>query len=108
MILENESLSPQDKATVKNCLARMKKGIEQKIPPMQSFESGIRNIFLQYDSDKGGVITINELNALCLGVGVPLERKYTMRIMKTIDKDNSGTISLEELSNYIQGKKTLN
>jgi len=40
-------------------------------------------------------------------VGVPLERKYTMRIMKFIDKGGDGTISLEELSGYIQGKKTV-
>lgn len=105
MILENDVLTAQDKNTIKNCLARLKKGIEQKIPPMMSFESGIRNIFIQYDKDKGGFITINELNSLCLGVGVPLERKYTMRIMKMIDKDGSGTISLEELSNYILGNK---
>lgn len=43
------------------------------------------------------MITINELNNLCLGVGVPLERKYTLRIMKALDKDNTRTISLEEL-----------
>lgn len=107
MILENETLTPADKNTVKNCLARLKKGIEGKIPPMMSFESGIRNIFNQYDKDKTGMITINELNSLCLGVGVPLERKYTMRIMKTIDRDNTGTISLEELSNFIEGKKSV-
>lgn len=107
MILETAELSAQDKATVKNCLSRLKAGLMQKCPPMMSLDAGIRNIFNQYDKDKGGFITINELNALCLGVGVPLERKYTMRIMKFIDKGGDGTISLEELSGYIQGKKSV-
>lgn len=53
------------------------------------------------------MITINELNGLCLGVGVPLERKYTMRIMKYIDKDESGHLSLEELADFILAKKTI-
>jgi len=73
-----------------------------------NLESGIDNIFKQYDKDRTGLITINELNALCLGVGVPLERKYTMRIMKALDADGSNTISLEELKNYVVGKKNVN
>jgi len=41
-------------------------------------------------------------------VGVPLERKYTMRIMAALDTDGSSTISLDELKNYIVGKKQVN
>jgi len=73
-----------------------------------NLETGIDNIFRQYDRDHSGLITINELNSLTLGVGVPLERKYTMRIMRALDTDNSGHISLEELKNYIVGKKQIN
>lgn len=72
-----------------------------------NLETGIDNIFKQYDKDRTGMITINELNSLCLGVGVPLERKYTMRIMKCLDQDGSNTISLDELKCYIVGKKQL-
>lgn len=75
MILEFDELSEQDKLVIKNCLAKMKHGILQKMPPTMSEDSALRNLFLQYDSDKTGFITINELNSLCLGVGVPLERK---------------------------------
>jgi len=73
-----------------------------------NLETGIDNIFKQYDKDKSGQITINELNSLCLGVGVPLERKYTMRIVKALDNDGTGSISLEELKHYIVGKKQVN
>lgn len=73
-----------------------------------NLETGIDNIFKQYDKDRTGVITINELNSLCLGVGVPLERKYTMRIMKALDVDGSNAISLEELKHYVTGKKQVN
>lgn len=75
MILENPELTDADKATIKSCLMRLKAGILQKIPPTMDLENGIRNIFRQYDKEKSGKMTINELNALCLGVGVPLERK---------------------------------
>jgi len=53
------------------------------------------------------MITINELNSLCLGVGVPLERKYTMKIFKAIDTENSGTISLTELVELINSNKII-
>jgi len=75
LILENDDLTSQDKIIVSNCLTKLKGGLLQKVPPTIQLEAGIRNIFLEYDKDKSGMITINELNALCLGVGVPLERK---------------------------------
>jgi Ca2+-binding EF-hand superfamily protein len=108
MVLENPELTASDKTIIKNCLYRLKSGILQKVPPTMNLETGIDNIFKQYDKDRTGVITINELNSLCLGVGVPLERKYTMRIMKALDQDSSNTISLEELKFYVTGKKQVN
>jgi Ca2+-binding EF-hand superfamily protein len=108
MVLENEELTATDKNIIKNCLYKLKAGILQKVPPTMNLETGIDNIFRQYDKDKTGSIQINELNSLCLGVGVPLERKYTMRIMKALDSDGSSTVSLEELKHYIVGKKHIN
>lgn len=101
MILENPELTATDKTVIKNCLYKLKAGILQKVPPTMNLETGIDNIFRQYDKDRTGVITINELNSLCLGVGVPLERKYTMRIIKALDNDNSQSISLEELKHTV-------
>jgi len=75
LTLENEELTATDKNIIKNCLYKLKSGILQKVPPTMNLETGIDNIFKQYDKDKTGQITINELNSLCLGVGVPLERK---------------------------------
>jgi len=82
MMTESEELTPGDKIAIRQNLNRLKSGAMQKIPPMMSFESGLRNIFLQFDKDRTGFITINELNVMCLKLGVPLERKYTMNIMK--------------------------
>lgn len=60
-------------------------------------DSGIRNVFKKFDKDGSGKININELHALCIAVGVPMDRKYTLSIMKRIDKDNNELISLDEL-----------
>lgn len=97
MITEFKELTAEDKRIVDGCLRRLHNGVLQKIPVTQSLDSGIRNIFMQYDRDKSGKMTINELNNFCLGIGVPLERKYTMRIMKQLDRDNNQWISLQEL-----------
>jgi len=72
-----------------------------------SQEAGIRNLFLQFDKEKNGYFTLNEINALCLGMGVPLERKYTMRILKALDKDNNRKVDLTEFSDFLLGKKKL-
>lgn len=75
MILENDELTEQDKVTIRSNLQRLKKGVLDKVPPLYDLNTGLRNIFFQFDKDGTGVITINELNAMCLSVGVPLERK---------------------------------
>lgn len=75
MILEGDTLSAEDKATIKSCLSRLKKGVLEKVPPLYDLNTGLKNIFWQFDKDNTGFITINELNAMCLSVGVPLERK---------------------------------
>lgn len=72
-----------------------------------SADSGIRNLFMSFDKEKNGYFTINEVNALCLGVGVPLERKFTMRIMKALDVDGNNTVDLNEFKEFLLGKKKL-
>lgn len=90
-------MTPTDKICINKCLSKLKAGIQKRVPPTISVEDGLERIFNFFDADKSGLITIDELNTLCLHVGVPIERKYTMRIMKALDSDNSGQISLAEL-----------
>lgn len=75
MILENAVLTDNDKMKLKNILNRLEKGILNKIPQTMDIETGVRNLFMRYDKDKTGKMTIDELNRFCLGIGVPLERK---------------------------------
>jgi len=70
-------------------------------------DSGISSIFKQFDRDGSGKITINELHALCIAVGVPMERKYTLTIMNRIDSDSNLEISLDELKDHIIGRKKI-
>lgn len=95
MILETDKLSREEKACVASNLEKLRIGIQQKMGPpgLLSEEASLKNLFLKFDKDNSGRITINELNSMCLHCAVPLRRKYTMQIMKYIDKDNTGFIN---------------
>jgi len=108
MMLENDMMTDNDRMLINKCLMKLKTGILHNLPPRIDIDTGIRNIFKQFDRDGSGKITINELHALCIAVGVPIERKYTLSIMKRIDKDNNALISLDELKDYIIGRKQIN
>lgn len=84
MILENDKLTKEEKACVASNIEKLKIGISQKMGPpgLMSEEASLRNLFMKFDKDNSGRMTINELNAMCLLCNVPLRRKYTMQIMK--------------------------
>jgi len=90
LILECEELTEVDKNSVNQCLAKLKKSLQLKTSPKLSLEEGTSNLFTTFDKNNAGNVSLDELYALCIFLGVPLERKYTLRIMKGIDKENSG------------------
>jgi len=104
-ILEHADLSEADKKMVAKSLELLKRGCLQKVPSTMSQDAGIRNLFLTFDKEKNGYFTLNEVNALCLAVGVPLERKYTMRILRALDKDNNRRVDLEEFREFLLGQR---
>lgn len=98
-------MDDKDKKMIDSCLGRLKRGCVQKIPSTMSLDAGIRNIFLSFDKDKTGSFTINEVNSICLAMGVPLERKYTMRILAFMDKDGNRRVDLDEFRQFLTGEK---
>jgi len=40
-------------------------------------------------------------------VGVPLERKFTMKILKAMDTDQDHKVSLDEFREFLLGKKKI-
>lgn len=67
--------------------------------------------FHRYDNDKSGDLSLAEVQALCeeklrdrelLKEGVPVDPGQLMLLLKLIDRDHSGAISLEEFERWWQ------
>jgi centrin-1 len=61
----------------------------------------IKEAFDNYDTDKSGSISINELKDALLGMGIDAKASTLVAMMNEIDKDKSGTIDFEEFFNVI-------
>jgi centrin-1 len=61
----------------------------------------IKEAFDNYDTDKSGNISINELKDALLGMGIDAKASTLVTMMNEIDKDKSGTIDFEEFFNVI-------
>jgi len=68
----------------------------------------LQKTFNLMDEDKNGVITLVELqHAMHKAAGSPIQQKEIERIMKTVDVDNNGSLSFEELRfSYLHFKLT--
>ena len=61
----------------------------------------IKEAFDNYDTDKSGSISINELKDALLGMGIDAKASTLVAMMNEIDKDKSGTIDFDEFFNVI-------
>jgi centrin-1 len=61
----------------------------------------IKEAFDNYDTDKSGSISINELKEALLGMGIDAKASTLVAMMNEIDKDKSGNIDFEEFFNVI-------
>jgi centrin-1 len=61
----------------------------------------IKEAFDNYDTDKSGTISINELKEALLGMGIDAKASTLVAMMNEIDKDKSGNIDFEEFFNVI-------
>lgn len=61
----------------------------------------LRKIFNDFDTNKSGNLTLDELAALVAKLGVSVDRKYLQGVMQIVDSNNSGAIEFEEFANFI-------
>eukprot|EP00826_Nyctotherus_ovalis_P048506 TRINITY_DN5724_c0_g1_i1.p1 TRINITY_DN5724_c0_g1~~TRINITY_DN5724_c0_g1_i1.p1 ORF type:complete len:270 (+),score=67.17 TRINITY_DN5724_c0_g1_i1:298-1107(+) len=61
----------------------------------------LRKLFHDIDMDKSGFISPSELLALLCKLGITTEPKYAQALFKRFDKNDSGTIDLEEFCTFI-------
>eukprot|EP00743_Colponemidia_sp_Colp-15_P003721 GILK01004015.1.p1 GENE.GILK01004015.1~~GILK01004015.1.p1 ORF type:complete len:315 (-),score=65.57 GILK01004015.1:53-943(-) len=64
-------------------------------------EAYLRRMFRDLDTDGSGVMTMNELGAIMLKLGIPVERKYVSAVMNQIDVNGNGAIEFEEFVSFL-------
>jgi centrin-1 len=66
----------------------------------------IKEAFDNYDTDKSGSISINELKDALCGMGIDAKAETLVAMMNEIDKDKSGSIDFDEFFDVITFQMT--
>lgn len=61
----------------------------------------LRDIFRTYDLDKSGALTINEMGGLLSKLGVAVNEKELLAVMREMDSNKSGVIEFEEFVQFM-------
>jgi Ca2+-binding EF-hand superfamily protein len=64
-------------------------------------EFTLRKIFKQFDLNNSNTITLDELAAMLAKLGIAVDRKYIVGMMKKLDTNGTGVIEFDEFSNLI-------
>ncbi len=68
---------------------------------MTQDEYVLREMFKDFDTNKSGNLTIDELWAMLAKLGISCDRKYVTAIFKKFDKNQNGVIEFEEFQDYL-------
>ena len=61
----------------------------------------LREIFRTYDTDKSGALTINEMAGLLAKLGISVQEKELLALMREMDTNSSGVIEFEEFCQFM-------
>lgn len=64
-------------------------------------EYKLRQIFKNFDTNASGNISIEELAAMLAKLGIMVERKYIVAVMRHVDSNQNGMIEFEEFANLL-------
>lgn len=64
-------------------------------------EFTLRKIFKQFDLNNSNTITLDELAAMLAKLGISVDRKYIVGMMKKLDTNGTGVIEFDEFANLI-------
>jgi Ca2+-binding EF-hand superfamily protein len=73
----------------------------QSVTKGNQTEFFLRKLYRQYNSSKSGYMTISEMEAMILSLGISIEKKYMTSVFKEFDHNSSGTVEFEEFCNFI-------
>ena len=64
-------------------------------------EFTLRKIFKQFDLNNSNTITLDELAAMLAKLGISVDRKFLVGMMKKLDTNGTGVIEFDEFANLI-------
>jgi calmodulin len=64
-------------------------------------EFTLRKIFKEFDLNNSGSITLDELAAMLAKLGIQVDRKFIVAILRKIDSNGSGVIEFEEFMSIV-------
>ena len=64
-------------------------------------EYTLRKMFKEFDVNGNGTISIDELAALLVKLGISVERQYIQAMIRVLDKNNSGSLEFEEFATFL-------
>jgi len=62
----------------------------------------LRNVFNEFDLNKSGYLTLEDLYAMMIKLEIPIHKKYLNAVFSNFDKHGKGIIEFEEFVNYVQ------
>lgn len=61
----------------------------------------LKKIFIEFDSNKNGYLSLEELYAMTIKLEVPIHKKYLSALFKKFDRNDSGFIEFDEFLYFL-------
>lgn len=61
----------------------------------------LRKLFKEFDINKSGFLSLDELHAMLVKLEIPINKRYLQALFNKFDRNNSGTIEFEEFVSFI-------
>lgn len=98
-VIEDEE-NEVNKESIKSIVKTIRQRLIQKTVGNHD-EYILRKIFNDFDINKNGNLSLEELYAMMIKLEIPIQKKFLAPIFKKFDKNGNGIIEFEEFVNYL-------
>lgn len=93
-------IHPKD---VETLIAAMRHNLMKAGSARNNEEYVLRNIFREFDVDKSGALSINELRNMLFKLNLACDDRYLEALLRKFDSNNNGVVEFEEFQRFIVG-----